>query len=340
MLMRRILPTAVFYFLAIALFCLSTPQAILAQSKVQAVGMSTIHKNFVDIARSKAIDEAQRNAIEKTVGVMISSSSEVENYQLKVDRILSESKGFINTYKIVSEAREGDTYKVVIEADIGMDRLKDSMEAINLLIVQKSRPRVVVLFSNAGGKETVAESAIAKYLLSMDFKVVDPEMIRKDLEKAVPKGASAAYDAIAKTGARYGAEIMISGTLENSSSKFKMDNVEMQFNKVNAAAKAMRIDTGEVIASDNETRSGPGMEDMIKRMSDEAGQALAKKLVEQILSRWSNELANTVMVKVLAAGLDSYGDLSAFKEALSMEGKGVKQLLSALLFRGKSGNRC
>lgn len=320
--MRNILGTS----LILCVFFFLFPASSAAQGMVQAVGMSTIHNNYVDIARSKAIDEAQRDAVEKSVGVMVSSTSEVENYQLKMDRILSESKGFIESYNIVSEGREGDTYKVVIEARVRTERLRDSMEAINLLVIRKSKPRIMVLFNSAGGKEGVIEAAIAKYFLSMDFKVVDPEMVRRDIEQEIPKGSSPSAELIMKTGTKYGAEILIFGNLENSTSKFTMNNVEMRFNRVNASAKAIKIDTGEMIASDNELRSGPGMEDAIKRMSDEAGQAMAKKLLNQILNRWSNELTNTVMIKVFASGIRSYKDLNAFKERLQTEAKGVKQL--------------
>lgn len=320
--MRTILNAGFFLFF---LFLL-TPAVSAAQGQVQAVGISTIHNNYLDIARTKAIDEAQRNAVEKSVGVMVSSTSEVENYQLKVDRILSESKGFIESYSIVSEGREGNSYKVIIEARVRTERLRDSMEAINLLVIRKSKPRIMVLFSSAGGKESVLESAIAKYFLSMDFKVVDPEMVKRDLEKEVPEGSSPSPELIMRTGARYGAEILIFGNLENSTSKFIMNNVEMKFNRVTASARAIKIDTGELIASDNELRSGPGMEDAVKRMSDEAGQAIAKKLLNQIINRWSKELANTVMIKIFASGIKSYKDLNAFKEALAAEAKGVKQL--------------
>jgi ribosomal protein L28 len=184
----------------------------------------------------------------------------------------------------------------------------------------------MVLFSAAGGRENVIESAVAKYFLSMDFKVIDPEMVRRELEKELPKGSSPSAELIMKTGARYGAEILVLGILDNSISKFTINNVEMRFNRVNASARAIKIDTGELIASDNELRSGPGMEDAIKRMSDEAGQAIAKKLLNQVIDRWSNELANTVMIKIFASGLKTYNDLNAFKQALAAEAKGVRQL--------------
>jgi hypothetical protein len=88
-----------------------------AQTKMRAEGMAVIMNNRVDIAREKALDGALRSAVEKVVGVMVTSSSEVENFQLKLDRILSESKGFISNYKIISEKRQGDQFEVTVEAE-------------------------------------------------------------------------------------------------------------------------------------------------------------------------------------------------------------------------------
>lgn len=62
------------------LFFLFLCAAAHGQNGMRAEGMATIHNNFVDIARDKALENAQRNAVEKTMGVMISSSSEVENF--------------------------------------------------------------------------------------------------------------------------------------------------------------------------------------------------------------------------------------------------------------------
>ena len=52
------------------IFCTET----YAQNRIRAEGMATIHSNFVDIARDKALENAQRNSVEKAMGVMISSS--------------------------------------------------------------------------------------------------------------------------------------------------------------------------------------------------------------------------------------------------------------------------
>jgi len=101
---------------------------------VRATGVATINNGVVDIARDKAIENALRSAVEEKIGVMIKSYTEVENYELKMDQILSESKGFVNSYRIVSEGREGNTYKVVIDAEVGVGKLEERMEALALIM--------------------------------------------------------------------------------------------------------------------------------------------------------------------------------------------------------------
>jgi len=316
-----LLKFAIFFFLV---FFASQP--VLAQTKVQAQGMATIHKNLVDIARSKAIDEAQRSAVERVVGVMVSSSTEVENYQVKLDSILSESQGFINTYKIIQEEREGDQYRVTIEADVGVDRLKDRMEAFNMIMSRQSRPRLLVLIGHGKKKDDVAESAMITYFLSKGFKMVDVEAARGALDRINLETITEDPGAAAKVGQRYGAEVLIVGRSESSTSPFTIGNVEMKFNKVNVSAKAMKVDTAEVIATDSDTKSGPGMEDVLKTMTTEASEKVARTLADRIVDRWSYELTNTVTVKLVASGLRSYKELAKFKSLLSNEVKGVKEV--------------
>jgi hypothetical protein len=321
MIVKRLLNLILFFSL---FFFLSQPAW--AQTKVQAQGMATIHKNLVDIARSKAIDEAQRSAVERVVGVMVSSSTEVENYQVKLDSILSESQGFINTYKIVHEEREGDQYRVTIEADVGVDRLKDRMEAFNMILSRQSRPRLLVLIGHGKKKDDVAESAMITYFLSKGFKMVDVEAAKGALDRIDLEAITDDPGTAAKIGQRYGAEVLIVGRSESSTSPFAIEKVEMKFNKVNVSAKAMKVDTSEVLATDSDTKSGPGMEDVLKTMTAEASEKVARTLAERIVARWSYELTNTVTVKLVASGLRSYKELAAFKSLLAAEVKGVKEV--------------
>ena len=62
---------------------------------VEAEGVAAILNGDTDIARDKAIVDAQRKAVEQAAGVLISSESLVENYDLLSDRILTQSSGYI-----------------------------------------------------------------------------------------------------------------------------------------------------------------------------------------------------------------------------------------------------
>jgi hypothetical protein len=303
--------------LSILIFLVSTH----AQDKLRAVGMATIHKGAVDIARDRAIDNAQRNAVEEKVGVMITSVSEIENYQVKLDQVLSESKGFINSYKVVSEEREGNNYKVTIEADIGVGKLRDRMSAVDLIMLRKSKPRLMFIFSDRAQKDAIAESSMARYFIAQGFKIIDAESAKIIKGSEDLRNLTGDRKGIKKIAKSYGAEIIIVGNVEVVTKLFKMGDVEISANEITVSAKVINGDTGEVIATDSKVRKGE-----VKVTTEETARELAKGMKEEILERWSSELTNVATVTVEVSGLKSYHELSRFKEHLSTEAKGVKQI--------------
>lgn len=307
-----------------------------AQNRVMADGMAAISNNRVDIARDRAVDSAQRNAVERVVGVMISSSTEVENFQVKMDRILSESKGFINTYKIVSERRDGDMYEVTIEADVGMGKLKDRLAALNLIMARKEKPRLMLLFSGRAQKDAVAESAMSRYFLSQGFKLVDADTYKKSMERENLQRLALNQREAASVGHRYGAEVLIVGDVEASSSTSRFGEIEMSTNKVIVSTKVINVDTGEVLATDSETRSAPGMRDDIKQITVDASDSLAKKMTDEIMERWSSELTNAVTVKLIVTGFDAYQDLLQFKEQIASDVRGFREVYQRAYAHGQA----
>jgi len=301
-----------------------------SQHKIIAKGTATIQKKFVDIARGKAIDEAQRNAVEKAAGVMITSTTQVENFQVKMDRILSESRGFINRYKILSEKRVGDQYEVEIEADVSSGRLRDKMAAINLIMERKSKPRVMLIF-----KDAVAETAMAKYLMAHHFKLVDAQALKKtrDFERLQE---SAGQKAISGLAHRYGAEVLIYGTVDAVSNAVTISNIEMNNNKVVITGKVINGDTGEIVTTASESKSAPGMKGDFKALTDETSAKLIRKLVDDVLENWSQELANTATIKLVISGLDSYTTLQNFKSELAEAVKGFKGMNQRYYSKGKA----
>jgi hypothetical protein len=303
-----------------------------AQTKVRAEGMAVVSNNRADIARDKALDSALRSAVEKVVGVMVSSSSEVENFALKMDRILSESKGFINNYQIVSERRDQDQIEVVVEADVGRDRLQDRLEAINLIISRKSKPRLMLLFTEKAQKDAIAEAAMSRFFMGKGFKLIDAQVVRNQRVGELagdPKSVS-------RLAGQYGAEVVLIAGVEATSNSFNVGGIEMSRNQVTVSLKVINGDTGEVITTDSKSGSAPGMKGDIKKITEEAAEKLAKQMMEEVLEKWSSELVNTVSVKLLMSGLNSYEELQRFKDLLATEVKGFKELQQRAYQAGKA----
>ena len=312
---------------SVLLVCIvfSFPPANYAQDLIRSVGTATIHNNSIDIARDKALDNAQRNAVEEKAGVMVTSVSEVENFQLKMDQILSESRGFISSYKVISEGRQGNTYKVTIEAEVETGRLKDRMEAVQFVMIRKSKPRLMFILNGKEKQHAIAESAMTKYFLSQGFTVVDVSSQKKIPGFSVLRNSSKDLSTVAH---KYGAEIVILTHVEDTVKKFKMGEVEVASHEAAISGKIVNGDTGEVIATVDRTERGE-----FKAALEEASAKVARQMSEEILGRWSSELTNTAKVKLQISGI-LHDDLSTLKEKLREQVKGLKQIYQRSYSRG------
>ncbi|MGV8080633.1 MAG: flagellar assembly protein T N-terminal domain-containing protein [Syntrophales bacterium] len=306
-----------------------------SQNRVRAEGSAAIHKNFKDIARDRAIENAQRNAVEQAVGVMISSRTEVENYAVKLDRILAEAEGFINTYSIVSETNDGKTYTVVIDADVGAGRLQERMKAIRLIVARKAKPRLMIVFSGREAKDVLAESVMSRYFMEQGFRLVDAETAKRN--RAVEEMDKTGGDRrkLSRMARGLGAEVLVAGRVEAATSAFTISNIEMHSNKVTVSAKVINGDTGEIIATDSAAASKPGVKGDWKEITENATRSLSRALFDGILNRWSADLAKASTFKLVLSGLRSYDDLVSFKERMAREVKGYRESHQRSFNRGQ-----
>ncbi len=317
------------------LFAMTAFNLAYAQKVVQAQGTATIHKDFVDIARDRAISDAQRLVVEQAVGVMINNETLVENYQVISDTILSRSKGYIQSYEVISEKREGDIYKVTIQANVSAGQLKNDLEAIHMIIARKAKPRLMILFGARAQKDFIAEAKMVKYFLSKGFKLVDSDTVRKNLRHESVKGLEADPQAAAKIGHRFGAEVIVLCSVETSSNPFKVGDIEMYSNSATVSAKVINVGTSNIITTGSEAKRLPGIKGLIQPCTEKASEMLASKLMDDILKKWSSELTNVVEVILLASGFQSYDELNSFKSLLTNEVRGIKEIRQRSYAQGR-----
>ncbi len=304
---------------------------------ITADGMAAVIGGNTVIARDKAIDDALRKAVEQAVGTAVSSDTMTENYKVIHDKILAQTAGYIERYKVISEGAQGDVYRVTIQAEVGKANLMDDLRALGLLHVLKEKPKVMVIIDEkvggvygTTGWEGVgqAESTIMEKFIGAGFNVVDPAMVKANItrDKALRmlEGDTAAS---AAEGLKYGAQIVITGKAFSKNAGGKLYGTNMQSLQATLQARVVRTDTAKVISS----RSATGAQAHIDELQGgalaikEASEKLADELMQDIIKQWSGEIyGRSQEITVMVSGLTSYNHLAAIKRFLEKETQGVK----------------
>lgn len=183
------------FALLLALSFAVTHQA--AAIEVEAEGAAAILNNNMAGARKQALLNAQRNAVEQGVGVILDSKSLSENFQLIRDKVLTSSQGFVRRYSIVSEGVTADknSYRMKIKASVSQDLLKDRLSALRILHQAMGNKRVMVVYHSDNpnaldrthGANRAALQTIRDALNSAGFRLFNEaatERVYRQIERA------------------------------------------------------------------------------------------------------------------------------------------------------------
>ncbi len=251
--------------------------------------------------RDIAIEAAKRDAVQKSVGTVISSETIVKNYALLSDRILSKSIGYVKSYDIKSENVEVDgIINVLINAEVGeiLDEVLRDRAAMELLLTWLSKPRVLVALteSNVGDESSrIAESAIAEELLKIGFNVVQGVDVG---------GASVVISALNGQGVLNtgGAELILAGhaSATEGNAPQVMKNAGMTTSQAVIQAKVYRSDNRNVLAVHRAQKSRPNINATAAGAEalGFAAEELAQMLISDVVKLWSLQQSNTVPVEI------------------------------------------
>jgi len=306
-----------------------------AQSEVATVtvdGVGAIIEGHIPNARDRAIDDALRKAVEQASGVVVSSESVQENFQLVEDKILSRAKGYVKKYEIVKEQREEDIYRVSIQAQVAMEIL--AQDLCNLL-ARRGMPRVAVVVAEQGIGTTadpvllltdlsVAETTIMGFLKNRCFLVVDTTRTTaaRDREAALAavRGDDQAAASLAKN---LGVDILITGKAVATDSGSILGTLRSV--QATITARAVRATNGYVMFTGTEQAAVAHLNPIQGGVAalQKAATALATKLSSGIV----DEIAPTrETLSVVLTGVASFDELSHFREVLTTRIQGVKDV--------------
>jgi len=178
-----------------------------ADRVVEAEGFSMKSKN-------DAITEAQRAAVEQAMGVLVSSETEMADFQIKKDKVISRSQGYITRFDVISEEKSQDNiYIVKIRATVSLSKIQDDMIAMQILLDNLDRPSVMVLIeeeylSMDNLNLNLAEAEVTSLLNAKGFDLVDQAQVERiratEQQRQAMAGNTAAAQALGlQAGAQY-----------------------------------------------------------------------------------------------------------------------------------------
>lgn len=154
---------------------------------IESRGVSSLSSG-VEHARSTALNNALRNAVEQYGGVQMASKTTIENAEDLKAKLSTVSSGHVKRYTVAKEFQEGNNYVIIINAEVS-DTPADGKQQI--LAVQESmgRPSFAIQTTNPDVdrlmRELVASSGFevssapdnARYLIKADISKYEYQAI-------------------------------------------------------------------------------------------------------------------------------------------------------------------
>ena len=310
----------------------------------------------------EALLAAKRDAIEKGVGIILLSQTEIENFQVKRDQIITKTIGSVKSYEKISEGKAEDgLFQVKIKAVLSKSAMRQDLAAFHILIESMDKPRTMVVIdeNNVGTDEPsnqTAESTILQFLKDpYQFDCVDPK-IASSIRASQKKMAELAGDdaAAATIGSQSGAEMLICGTaVSREANNLSQSLGGMVSVQADVTLKAINCATGAIVGSAQAhgARVHISANTAGNQAIAQASQKAMEKLLDVIIKDWQNQQNNGITMNITVTGVHSFrlkndliqtfqgiSNVSAVRER-SWDGQS-KILMVDVQYRGNANGFC
>jgi len=307
------------------LFCFSGG----AWAAVQAKGMASLQGVSEADARTTALNDAMRKAVEQAIGAMLTSETLVENYVVIQDKILTKVQGYVKNYKILSEGRTGTDYEVVIQAEVEEAALADDVTALAHVLPRMNYPTLVVtvtqkaMTSEMGGVQLdvgAAEQTIVQILSEKGFRIAEPSALEaerlRQVALAAQSGASALTQAV--EAASHLAQLMVACQLVMQDNGPAPYNPRIHSYGAFLTAKLYETGSGRMLATASADANVPNISfaQGALKASQEAAKKIANDLSSKVVKVWLDACYNEHEVALVVDGL-SFDEISALQTSIS-----------------------
>jgi len=314
-----------------------------AYKTTEATGQGAIADDLL-AAKAAAKDDALRNCVQQVATTFVAAATETDQAQLLSDKIYAHSAGYIRGYKVLEDRQDGTSWLTKLRCEVSEAKLDEDLLAFGIAYRRAGMPRVMTLIAEqsitasqasgwwqGGGNASdlrVMENAFMDRMEKSGFSFIDPEVLSgKVTLEAI--GADPNVQKAREIGRLAGAEVVIIGrAIAKPFGELPFDTGVLYAAQASVSARAVRTDSGEVIASAEFTSPASKAFEQTAAGRDAlsvAGRQLARDLFTKIGKVWAREQTGTRQVGLVVKGARDFGKLATFKNTLASL-KGVKDV--------------
>ncbi|MGL1902029.1 MAG: hypothetical protein OCC49_07840 [Fibrobacterales bacterium] len=289
------------------------------------------------VSENEATMQAKRDALAIGIGQLLLSKTEVENFMVKRDQIISQTMGHVKRYEVLSKKRAADgSFEVTIRADVSKEGISADLAALLLLKEAIGNPRIAMLIEEktigpAGESVSLTETLLIEFFKSRGFEVVDPSYALTFRESE--KGAQAMAgnsEMAAELGAQLNADVIIVGkvvAMESDVSNIKaFTHSSMKSASANVSLKAIHVQSRQIAAAkkvdapaihvNTHTAGNRAIEKAVAKLLDSKGKN-TESFFDALVESWRASANDGALFRVTVLGVSSYTLSKKVTEALS-----------------------
>jgi len=293
------------------------------------------------VSENAASLAARREALAIGIGQMLTSQTEVENFMVKKDLVITRTMGNVKKFDILSKEQGPDgAWKVTIRAVVSKDGIAQDLAALNILRMSIGNPRIAMLITenNIGNEDPTAgktEAILIDHFRSRDFEVVDPSNALKYRESAEGMAALGGDpEAAAKLGSMLNAEVIIVGKVVAKAADVSaipaLANSGMKSASANVSLKAVNVSTRQIMAA--KTIDAPAVHIAQHTAGSRAIEAAVKKLLNEdsgffntLIKSWKHSAVDGSVYQLTIGNVKSFQHLKAVKTNLEPKVQSMQQ---------------
>ncbi len=264
----------------------------------------TVEAEGYGLSKDEALLKAKRKAVEKGIGTVLMSQTEIRNFELRKDVILTKTTDSVKKYDVLHEEKQqDDTFYLKIRAVVSLANIKANLVALKILLKSMDKPRMMVVIREENGN--YAENAILDYLSEKEFELVDAAVVAALMHKEdqlILRAVEGDPWAAARIGASNGAEYVIVGKITKglATSTFPR-NSGLKSGQANITAKVVNCSNAKIVASKSANGAAVHISaDVARAIAAEnaAKKLMARNLFEKIVSSFHDMINNGITLNV------------------------------------------